>query len=106
MDAGAMSAKVVLKRREATQESGREVVSYPVVATVAAKAEPIRGREFMALQQAQSEIDIRFTIYYRTDVRADWRVEWRGQDYEVVGPPIDVGARKEWLELMCRTAQT
>jgi SPP1 family predicted phage head-tail adaptor len=106
MDAGELNAKIVLKRRSAVQSAGKETVSYPTVATVSAKAEPIRGREFVALQQAQSEIDIRFTIYYRTDVRADWRVEWRGQDYEVVGPPIDVGARKEWSELMCRTAQT
>jgi SPP1 family predicted phage head-tail adaptor len=106
MDAGEMAARVVLKRRVGTMVSGKESVDYPVVATVSAKADPIRGREFMTLQAAQSEIEIRFTIYYRTDVRADWRVEWRGQDYEIVGPPIDVGARKQYLEIYARTAQT
>lgn len=108
MDPGELRNQIVLKRRTSTLHSttGAETATYTTVATVAAKAEPIRGREFMSLQQAQSDIEIRFTIYYRTDVQADWRIEWRGQDYEVVGPPIDVKAGKQWLELMCRTAQT
>jgi SPP1 family predicted phage head-tail adaptor len=107
MDAGEMTARLVLKRKVATRDDmGGEQVTFPTVTSVAAKAEPIRGREYVALQQAQSDTEIRFTIYYRADIRADWRVEWRSQDYEIVGPPIDVGARRQYLELMCRTAQT
>lgn len=106
MHAGDLNASLVLKRKTATRDNkGGELITYTTVATVAGKAEPIRGRQYEALQMAQSDIEIRFTIYYRTDVEADWQVTWRGQAYEIVGPPIDVLARKQWLELMARTVQ-
>lgn len=106
MDAGQLTAYITLLRKTATRDStGGEVVTFVDHASVSAKAEPLRMREFVAMQQIESGIDIRFTIYYREDVRADWRVCWRGQEYEIVGTPIDVRASKEWLELMCKTAQ-
>lgn len=106
MRAGELRASILLKRKVATRDAkGGEVVTYPpVLPRVSAKAEPIRGRQYEALQSAQSDVEIRFTIYYRTDVKSDWRLEWRGQDYEIIGPPIDVGAEKKWLELMCKTS--
>ena len=107
MQAGQLVNQIILKSKSATvNERGGEVITYTPVATVAAAAQPVRGREYEMLHVAGSEIDIKFTIYYREDVQADWRVTWRGQEYEVVGPPIDVRAQKVWLELMCRTAQT
>ena len=107
MHAGDLSSAIVLKRKSVTRAAltGNETVTYVTVATVSAKAEPLRGREFMAARQEMSDIEVRFTLYYRTDVAADWRIEWRGKDYEIVGDPIDVGARKQWLEIMARTTQ-
>ena len=106
MQAAELVNQIVLKSKSSTQNSrGGEVITYTTVATVAAAAHPIRGREYEMFHVAGSDIDIRFTIYYREDVGAGWRVTWRGQDYEVIGPPIDVNAKKMWLELMCRTAQ-
>jgi SPP1 family predicted phage head-tail adaptor len=108
MRAGDLRHSILLKRRVATRdEKGNETVTYlPLAKRTAAKVEPIRGREYEALQQAQSEVDLRCTTHYRTDVQVDWRFEWRGTDYEIVGPPIDVNGQKVWTELMCRTAQS
>jgi SPP1 family predicted phage head-tail adaptor len=107
MQAGELRNQIVLKRKVATRDSmGGEVVSYVPVVTVAAKAEPVRGRKYENLHIAGSEIDVQFTIYYREDIQPDWRVSWRGVDYDLASPPIDVGARRAMLELMCRTAQT
>lgn len=105
MDAGKLSERITLKRKSAARDAiGGEVITYPTVAVVWAYAEPIRGRKFEALRIAQSEIVVTFTIYYRADVQPDWRVEWRGRDYALDGPPIDPGATKQWLELNCRSA--
>lgn len=107
MESGALQSYIVLKRKTATRnEMGGEVITYVAVAAVSAKADPVRGRKYEAFHVAGSEIDVMFTIYYRSDVLADWRVTWRGQDYDLVSPPINVGARNQWLELMTRTAQT
>lgn len=108
MGPGDLRHSILLKRRVATRdEKGNETVTYiPLSKRTAAKVEPIRGREYEALQQAQSEVDLRCTMHYRTDVQVDWRVEWRDKEYEIASPPIDVNGEKKWLELMCRTAQS
>lgn len=107
MDSGKLKNEITLKRRVSTKDAqGGAIVTYVPVATVAAAADPIRSREFVTLQTALAEIDVRFTLYYRSDVTAAWRVEWRGQDYEIVGQPIDVKGERIWMEIFCRTAQT
>lgn len=107
MDAGRLTSKLTLKQKTVTRDSaGGEVVTYVTRATVAGAAEPLRGREYIALQQSQSDLSVRFTIYFREDVGADWRVGWRGREYEIDGEPIDVDGRRNWLEIMCRSAQT
>jgi len=106
MEAGDLQHQLVLKRRVATKDAtGGEVITYPPVGAVAANVNPVRGRQYEALSMAQSDAEIIVTIYYREDIQHDWRVEWRGQDYDITEPPKDVGARKIWLELMCQTAQ-
>lgn len=105
--AGDLDQRVVLLSKGASRDAmGGETVTWATTATVWARAEQIRGREYVALQQSQSDLEVRFTIRYRNDVTADSRLTWRGQTYEVIGEPIDVDSKKVWLELMTRTAQT
>lgn len=102
-----MNQRVVLLSKGASRDAiGGETVTWTEAATVWAEAKPIRGQEFIALQEAQSELQVRFTIRYRSDVTADWRLQWREQTYEIVGEPVDVNAARETLELNCRSAQT
>ena len=43
---------------------------------------------------------MRFRIRYRADVTGAMRVVWRGEPHDIVGPPINVEGRREYLELM------
>lgn len=86
--------------------AGRDVLgnangAWTDFATVPAKAEPIRGREFFAQGQMQAEVTVRFVIRYRSDVHERMRIVWRSRPYEIVSPPIDADGAREQLELMC-----
>ena len=105
MQAGELQNEITLLRPVKSRNSmGGEVITYQSAGRVAAKAEPVRGRKYEAMHVAGAEIDVVFTVYYREDIEPDWRVRWRSVDYVLASPPIDVKARREWLELMGKTA--
>jgi phage head-tail adaptor, putative, SPP1 family len=105
MHSGMLDQIINIRRKVATQDptTGAESVTWQDDSSIYANARPLRGREFVAMQQLESEIDIIFTIHYRTGITPDARIVWRGDVYEITSPPIDVNARKQWLELNCRT---
>jgi SPP1 family predicted phage head-tail adaptor len=80
---------------------GRPSGAWGDYATVWAKAEPLRGREFFAAGQMQTSTDVRFVIRYRTDITNTMRIMWRSEPYEITAPPIDTDGAREQLELMC-----
>lgn len=102
LSAGQFDQRVTIQQKSVTRSAiGEEVPTWATFATVWARVEPIRGREFFAAAQMQSATDHRVTIRYRTGITRDMRVLWRGIPLDIVGEPIDVNARKENLELMC-----
>jgi SPP1 family predicted phage head-tail adaptor len=102
--AGKLRHRITLQDRDTTRDShGGYVKTWTDVATgIPAEAEPLRGREYAALQAAQSDVSIRFRIRYRSDVTATMRVLWEGKAFEIVGPPIDVAGLHRELWLMCQ----
>ena len=107
MRAGELNQRIVRYAKTRTRDNmGGEVVTYVAAETLKAKAEPIRGREYTALQQSESEMEVRFTVRFREGITPDDRFEWRDTTYELVSPPIDVLAKRTWVELMCRTVQS
>lgn len=101
LTAGALDQRVTLQAKSvARAPNGGEVVTWGDVATVWARVEPIRGNEFFSAAQMQDATDHRVTIRYRSGVTRELRVLWRDQPLDIVGV-IDVGARRENLELMC-----
>ncbi|WP_407280604.1 phage head closure protein [Aromatoleum evansii] len=101
LGAGQFDKRVTLQSKSVTRNSiGEEVVSWVDVATVWARVEPIRGREFFAAAQMQDATDHRVTIRYRTGVVREMRVVWGSLTLDIVSV-IDVNTRKENLELMC-----
>jgi SPP1 family predicted phage head-tail adaptor len=106
MHAGRLSEKITIRRKVATRDptTGAESVTWEDDSPIWAEARPLRGRELVAMQQLEAETNIVFTIHYRTGITTDARVVWRSDVYEITEPPIDVNARKQWLELNCRTA--
>ena len=92
-------------RATADNSLGEEVGAWePIhVGSLWAKAEPIRSRELVAADQIQSAGDTRFTIRFRDGVLPSMRVVWRGKPYDIIGEPIDIEARRQWLEMTCTT---
>lgn len=106
MRAGRLRQRITIRRKSVTRDNmGGEVVTWVDDDPIPAEAEPIRGREYVALQQSESELEVRFRIRYQPDITPDVRVVWRSTVYELVSPAIDVGGRKREMELMCRTSQ-
>lgn len=98
--AGRLDQRVKLQQKSVTRNGiGEEVVTWVDVATVWAEAWPLRGREFFAAQQTQYAADVRFRLRHRADVLPTWRVEWRGEPYDIVSV-VDVGAKREMLEIL------
>ena len=100
-NAGNLDQRLTLRRRQSGVDVlGQESTSWTTLATVWGRAEPIRGREFFAAATVQSETAVRFTVRYRADLSPADQVLWRGQAHDIQSV-IDVGGRKETLELMC-----
>lgn len=94
---------VTIRRRETGVDAlGQESTTWQTLAAVWAEAQPMRGREYFAAGQAQSQVDVRFRINFRTDVLPTHQVMWRAQPYDVVSV-IDVDGKRQHLELMCAT---
>ncbi|MES2959799.1 MAG: phage head closure protein [Pseudomonadota bacterium] len=100
--AGQLDQRITIQQSTPTKnDRGEAIPAWSTLATVWAKAEPLRGREFFAAAQMQESVDVKFTIRYRDDITAQMRVLWRGQPHDIVSPPIDVRGQRESLELMC-----
>lgn len=94
--------QVTLQVRTAGQDAhGQESTDWTNLATVWAKTEPLRGRDFFAAGQMQSGVTTRFTIRWRANLTGAQRVLWRGTPYDIQGHPIDVDGRRQTLEMMC-----
>jgi SPP1 family predicted phage head-tail adaptor len=101
IDAGRLNQRITLRQRAAGLDAlGQESGSWTDVATVWASAEPLRGREFFAAGQVQTEASTRFRIRYLAGVVPTMQVVWNGAPYDI-NAVIDVDGRKHTLELMC-----
>lgn len=97
-----MDQRVTLRAPSASEDAlGQRVAGWSDVCTVWARAQPLRGREFLAASASQSEATVRFGLRYRAGVTSAMQVVWGGVAYAIVGQPIDVDGGKHTLELMC-----
>lgn len=98
---GQLDQRVTLQRRnDGVDVLGQASGAWATVATVWAKARPLRSRELFAAGATQNVADVEFTINYRADVRSTWRVLWRGQPHDITGQPIDIDGQRVWLQLL------
>ena len=102
LNAGELDQRITVQSPSATVDTlGQRVESWANVATLWAKATPLRGREFFAAGAMQNDAVVRFTIRWRPAVDGAMRVLWRGVPHAMVADPIDVDGQKHTLELMC-----
>jgi SPP1 family predicted phage head-tail adaptor len=81
--------------------AGGQLPGTPIVVeTVMAQLDPNSGREILTSGGVAATLPVRFRIAYREDVDATWAVEWRGQRFQLAGPPQPDGyAFRQWLVL-------
>jgi SPP1 family predicted phage head-tail adaptor len=104
--AGSLNELITLQEKVVSRGSnGQEVITWTDYATnVPARIRPIRGREFVALRAAQSDLSMEITIRYKTGVNTTMRLLWNSDPYDIV-EMIPGGRRnKTDITLMCRGA--
>ena len=104
ISAGDLTQRITLQSRATAQDAlGNASGAWSDVATVWARARPLRSRELFAAGAIQNITDVEFTINYRADVASTWRVLWRGVPHDIIGQPIDIDGQKTWLQLLAAT---
>lgn len=99
--AGMLDQRITIQARAAGQDAlGNASGAWTDVATVWARARPLRSRELFAAGQTQNVSDVEFTIRWRADVTHAMRIMWRGVAHEITGAPIDVDGQRQWMELL------
>jgi SPP1 family predicted phage head-tail adaptor len=76
--------------------------AWVVAATVWAKITTMRSTEAITNMQATGVAIHNILIRYRTDVKSSWRVGHRGKYFSLIGPPIDLNMRREYLDMKCK----
>lgn len=82
----------------ATGEITRE---WELVEEIWAAIEPLSAREFIQSAATQAQIDTRITIWFRTDIRASWRIVEGATVYSIHGVLPDKKTGREYLTLPC-----
>lgn len=105
MNIGALRHRITFLSKSVSRDSmGGEVPTWVVEETVWAAVKPLRTRELLAAKAAQVEATIQFNVRYLATVVPEWRVRWDGKLYSIVSV-IDVGGRKNEMELICVGAE-
>ncbi len=101
LNAGRMRHRVTIKQKSVTRsDSGEEVVIWETVGTYWASVEPIRGREFVEMHQAQAEISHRIRMRYNSAITPANRAYFGSRVFEIVSV-IHVEERGRETQLMC-----
>jgi SPP1 family predicted phage head-tail adaptor len=106
MRAGRLDRRVSLQHLVLTRNSttGEQIESYAYYATVWAGKRDMRGREFFAAQQVNSDITTIWQIRYRTDVVSTDRLVIDGLYYDITGI-AEIG-RRDGLELQATAVRS
>jgi len=100
---GEMDKQIILQYKIRVSDGmGGWVDSYVNAATVWAKMRTLKSDEAIQAMSTTGIAIHNITIRYRTDVRANWRVKYGSRYFAIIGPPIDVNFKHEFLELKCK----
>lgn len=98
--AGSFDQRITLQSKSVTRNAhGEEIVTWGDVATVWARLLPPAGKSFYSADQQQHAIDARFLIRQRSGLAENMRLQWRGDNYDIVSIVPQVGNYAGTLEL-------
>lgn len=97
---GKLNHRVRLESLETVQDSsGDPVEEWTHAGDVWAEVAPVSAKEFVSSAAMQSKVVARITIRYRSDIQANWRIQFRGRYYNIEGVLPDVVSGLEYLTL-------
>lgn len=87
-------------------DHGQRVATFAPVTTVWAQLLSMVSREAVRAGAVDGGATAGFRIQWRQGIDRTWRVQWRGQVFELVAQPIDVKGARVALDLMCVEARS
>lgn len=106
IDAGLLDQRVTIQTKQVTRDAFlAEIIAWVDVATVWMQVQPLSGREYVAMRQAQSDVTTRFRGRYRAGITTAQRLVWRGVAYNIT-EVIEPDAARAVLELLAFAEST
>ena len=100
--AGDLRSTVTLQRPEThVNDKGRRITEWIDVATVRAARADVSGRESYAALSFHAEDIVTYTIRWRDDVTAEWRILHRGKPWNIL-EVNHLGDMRDYMRLKCR----
>lgn len=94
----------VQSRAESTDAYGGLIYTWSDFAKVWAEVDPLKGRELIAAQAAQSEITVRFVVRFVDGIDSTMRILHEGAAYNIMAPPINTGGMNRELVILAKAA--
>lgn len=103
MNAGRLDQRVTIERFTTTRDPdyNTEIKAWVPLATVWAAVEPLNGREYIAAQVAQAEVETRIRLRYRPDLTVVDRINHEGRLHNIT-TIINPRSGGRELVLMCK----
>ncbi len=103
ISAGELDRLITLQHSTATNdpESNEPISTFATYATVWTKMEFLRSTEGAAAAREYAEYGLFFTIRWRSDILAEDRIVFEGDNYEIIGRPRELG-RRQGLKIQAR----
>lgn len=106
VNAGKLRHRITLQQQASTKDThGQVTTTWSDVATLWAAVEPIRGREFFAASQVNSEVTTRIRMRWRSGVTAAMRVSFDSRIYDIQAVIVPSEVHDE-MQLMCKEGVT
>ena len=101
MRAGRLTTHIRIEQLTTLQDpAGQPVESWIPFAVVWAEIKPLRGREFWAARQVQSEVTHKICIRYCSGVNSAMRIAHCGRYFDILSA-INVAELNDELEMLC-----
>lgn len=103
--AGDLRIRVTLMRPTSSRDTDRQRgVTFVDVCEVPAAKSDVSGREFYQAHAAHLEDVVTFTVRYREDVTASWRVRHGTVEYNIL-EVNHLGYMRDYMRLKCKNVR-
>ena len=103
MRIGDLKHRIILKAPTKVPDGmGNTNVTYVTKATVWAAFWPLSAKEKIQSMGLTGTIAGRVRIRYRSDIRSDWVIEYKGKDFNIDGPPINHNMENRMLDIIVK----